>query len=340
MKKTLFSIAAVLLGFLAHSQEADSLGRFAEVTVISRLDANPAYNSADSEFGFNLGNTSIYTLFEGSLSEHFSWTVANHWFHAESDGDYFWPYRSLGYSDSTNWLDYFKFDIGLGNWDITLGKDMIATGGFEYEDWDWDIYPVFSSPTANSLSCYQWGGTISYTTSSGMSNFSAQMTTSPFGEHPFSSGLWAYSAKWRGEYGAFSNIWSASALETSRGSYMYILWLGQQLSLDDWTAVLDLSNAYGGESDFDASGFKGGTAAVTVKYAPTDRFNASLRGSYILSGDKDIVPDRWIAGGIAEFFPLKDSDDLRLHAFLAYDSLLSEMTFSIGARFNLHIKLF
>ena len=67
MKKTLFSIAAVLLGFLAHSQEAESLDRFAEVSVITRLDANPAYNSADSEFGFDLGNTSIYTLFEGSL---------------------------------------------------------------------------------------------------------------------------------------------------------------------------------------------------------------------------------------------------------------------------------
>lgn len=340
MKKTLFSIAAVLLGFLAHSQEAESLDRFAEVSVITRLDANPAYNSADSEFGFDLGNTSIYTLFEGSLSEHFSWTVANHWFHAESDGEYGWPYKYLGHSDSTNWLDYFKLDLGLGNWGLTLGKDMIATGGFEYEDWDWDIYPVFSSPLANSMSCYQWGSTLSYTTLSGMSNFSAQMTTSPFGEHPFSSGLWAYSAKWRGEYGAFSNIWSASALETAKGEYMYIFWLGQQVCLDSWIATLDLSNAYGSDEDFSSSALHGGTAALTVKYAPSDRFNASLRGSCVLSGDKETVPDHWTVGGIAEFYPLKESDDLRLHALLSYNSLLSQVTFSVGARYNLRLKVF
>lgn len=340
MKKTLFSIAAVLLGFLAHSQEADSLGRFAEVTVISRLDANPSYNSADSDFGFDLGNTSIYTLFEGSLSEHFSWTVANHWFHAESDGDYGWPYKYLGYSDTTNWLDYCTLDFSLGNWGLTIGKDMIATGGFEYEDWDWDIYPVFSSPLANTMSCYQWGGTVSYTTSSGLSNFSTQMTSSPFGEHPFSSGLWAYSAKWRGEYGVFSNIWSASALETAEGEYMYIFWLGQQLNLDSWSATLDLSNAYGSDEDFSASALRGGTAALTLKYAPSERFNVSARGSYILTGDEEFTPSHWTAGAIAEFYPLNESDDLRLHAFLAYDSLLSQVTLSLGARYNLRLKIF
>ena len=131
MKKLLLSIAALLPGLLAFSQEADDLGRYAEVTLIPRLDLNPTY-AGDSGLGFNHGNSSIYTLFEGSLSEHFSWTIANHWLQA--GGDYAWPYTDLGRSDTTNWLDYFAGYFSFGNWTIGLGKDMIATGGFEYED--------------------------------------------------------------------------------------------------------------------------------------------------------------------------------------------------------------
>ena len=79
MKKYLLSIAALLLGLLAHSQEADELGNYAEFSIIPRLDLNPGWYSSPKEFGFDLGNSSLYTLFEGTASEHFSWTVANHW---------------------------------------------------------------------------------------------------------------------------------------------------------------------------------------------------------------------------------------------------------------------
>ena len=75
MKKYLLSIAALLLGLLAHSQEADDLGNYAEVSIIPRLDVNPIFGN---EPDFTLGNSSLYTLFEGSASEHFSWTVAAH----------------------------------------------------------------------------------------------------------------------------------------------------------------------------------------------------------------------------------------------------------------------
>ena len=70
MKKYLLSIAALLLGLLAHSQEADDLGNYAEVSVIARLDLNPYFYKDATEF--TLGNSSIYTHFTGSASEHFS----------------------------------------------------------------------------------------------------------------------------------------------------------------------------------------------------------------------------------------------------------------------------
>ncbi len=337
MKKTVLSVAALLLGFLAYSQEADNLGRHAEVSVIPRLDLNPVYGFESSELGFDLGNSSLYTLFEGSLSEHFSWTVANHWLQYDSE-DCLWPYKSLGRSDSTNWLDYFKADFSFSGWTITLGKDMVSTGGFEYDDWDWDIYPAFSTPFAYGFSCYQWGGKLAYTTPSEKSTFSAQMTTSPYGERPFASGLWTYSAMWRGEYGAFSNIWSVSAIGNEAHKYDYLFYLGQRVSLDSFTLTLDWSNNYGSDDVFVLG--KGGTFAATLAYGFSDRLNLSAKGSYSASHDREMYADHWTAGCILEYFPLADSQDLRLHALLAYNSLGSGATLSLGARWNFSFRLF
>ena len=59
MKKLLLSVAALLPGLLAYSQEADDLGRYAEVTLIPRLDLNPTYMTGDSGLGFNHGNSAM-----------------------------------------------------------------------------------------------------------------------------------------------------------------------------------------------------------------------------------------------------------------------------------------
>ncbi len=350
MKKTVLSVAALLLGFLAYSQEADNLGRHAEVSVIPRLDLNPGYGSESSELGFDLGNSSLYTLFEGSLSEHFSWTVANHWLQYDSE-DCLWPYKSMGRSDSTNWLDYFKADFSFSGWTFTLGKDMISTGGFEYDDWDWDIYPLFSTPFAANFCCYQWGGKLAWTTPSEMSTFSAQMTASPYGEQPFASGLWTYSAMWRGEYGPLSNIWSVSAVEREPKTYDYIFYLGQRVSFEDFTLTVDWSNNYGSDNTYilvgseDDSGAvfvpgKGNTVAATLAYSFSDALNIAAKGSYVASHDRDLYGDHWTAGCILEYFPLADSQDLRLHALLAYNSELALTSLSIGARWNFVISLF
>ena len=75
MKKLLISIAALLLCSFAHSQEADNLGSYAEVKLISRLDLKPSYYFSDSEMGFDFGNSLFCTTFEGAASEHFSWFI-------------------------------------------------------------------------------------------------------------------------------------------------------------------------------------------------------------------------------------------------------------------------
>ena len=338
MKKLLLSIAALLPGLLAYSQEADDLGRYAEVTLIPRLDLNPTYTAGDSGLGFNHGNSSVYTLFEGSLSEHFSWTIANHWF--QSGGDYAWPYRDLGRSDTTNWLDYFVGYFSFGNWTFGLGKDMIATGGFEYEDWDWDLHTDFSSPLAGGLACYQWGASVSWMTPSESTEFMLQMTTSPYGEHPFASGLWAYSFQWSGEYGWYSLIGSASALQYAKDGYDWLFAVGMNFDLTDELALtVDWNNSYGFDEDSWLLA-PGHTIQGKLAYAPSDKFDMALRGWYAFADDRTLLPDCWTAGAVFQYYPLHDSDDLRLHACVAWNSALSTATLSIGARYNLRFKLF
>ena len=348
MKKYLLSIAALLLGLLAHSQEADDLGNYAEVSVIARLDLNPYFGKDATEF--TLGNSSIYTYFTGSASEHFSWTLQNHWFSGNSflgpEPNPWEMFRGLGSTASTNFIDLAYVDLMFGGWTFTLGKQCIATGGHEYDDDDWDVYTGLASPFWNSLSCYQWGGTVAWTTPSEMSTFALQMTTSPYGERPFTNGLWTWSAQWTGEYGWFAPTWSLSAL--TRNDYIpgapgpkrgcdWIVVLGNQFLLDQWTIELDWTNCSGFMTD---RAMAGHTFHGKVNFEPSERWNVALQGNFCKDNSAYFeVNPWWNAGAIAEFFPLKDSDALRVHAYVAYDSLYNAFLLKVGARYNLTFKL-
>lgn len=332
MKKLLLMLAASLLCSLAHSQEAEPAGSTAELAVIPHLELVP--NVADQNTGFNLGNSSLYTLFEGSASEHFSWTVANHWFSASYASfieDLTWPYTCLGRSDVTNWVDYFKADLTFGSWNFTLGKDCMSIGGFEYEDWDWDVHAGFATPLWCGIAPYQWGAKAAWTTPSEMSTFALQMTTSPYGEHPFSSGLWAFSGSWRGEYGWFSNIWSATAVATEKGVYDWIISLGQKIEFGDWSFTLDYNNVVGFSDDDAYSMLKGTNLNGTLAFAPSDKFDCAAKYIWTNIG--------WIAGAYAQFYPIPGTDDLRLHAGVSYDKLFNTVALNAGLRYYLRFHL-
>jgi len=353
MKKYLLSLAALmLLGLLAHSQEADDLGNYAEVSIIPRLDLNPTWSPDGA--AFNLGNSSLYTLFEGSASDHFSWTLANHWVSAGSfktiGEDIANLYKTIGYSNTWNLFDLAYVDLTFGNWTFNLGKNSIATGGHEYDDYDWMVHTGLASPLWNGMPCYQWGGKVTYTTPSEMSSFSLQMTTSPFGERPFGSGLWAWSAQWSGEYGWFAPLWSVSLLQSQLPGQApnkqgnWLVSLGNQFLFNDWTITLDWSNV----SDVTEYGFvQGWSLHGDVKYAISDKFEIALRGNFVrppksyLDHAMNTVEGMpwWNLGAICEFYPLRDSRDLRLHAVAQYDKMDSSFAINIGVLYNLRLKL-
>ena len=134
----------------AAAQEADNSGRSVELSVIPRLDLNPVFFTEAGGGGeFTLGNTSLYSLFEGNITDNLSFSVANHWAGFDSVHDVFATTKDLyAYtlrSDSTNWLDWAYLTYSVGNFAFTLGKDIITTGGLEFDDYDFEVHPSLVS---------------------------------------------------------------------------------------------------------------------------------------------------------------------------------------------------
>ena len=134
MKKLLLLSAALLLCSLAHSQEGEGTGRYAEFHLMPRMDFNPYFsssNTGDASSGITLGNTSVYTLLEGAFSDNVSFTLCNHWAAVPylTFEDTANLYGSTLYSNANNWLDVLTFDFNFGGWTFSLGKDSILTGG-------------------------------------------------------------------------------------------------------------------------------------------------------------------------------------------------------------------
>jgi hypothetical protein len=322
----------MLLCLLVHAQEADNLGK-AEFQVIPRFDFNP-YTSigsgGDGSSGFSFGSSSIYTLLEGALSDNFSYLVSNHWLSTEP-GDL---YSSTFMSNTSNWLDYCYVDFTFGNFDLVVGKDAILTGGIEFDEWDVDVDDILASELWYTLPVYQWGAKIGYTTGSGNTSFYLQAATSPYGEYFFKSKLFAYSAQWKGNYGPLSTIWSASALERETGRFDYLFALGQSLELGDWTIEADWYSSVG-MGEYLLLG--GHTIRLATTWAPSEKFDIGLKGNYYIS--KSVADtESWFNGGLAcHFYPLRNSQAIRLHADVGYDSGMSQMLASVGIKVNLYL---
>ena len=156
MKKFLVvCVAALLPCFLASAQEADDAGTGVGLSVIPRIDLTPEFYP-DGGHSFTLGNSSLYSLFEGNISESVSFSVANHWagFYSTEKALLFEDTKAL-YKNTLkrtgNWLDWANVTFTTGNFSFTLGKDMVTMGGIEFDDYDFDIDPILVSSLWNGL---------------------------------------------------------------------------------------------------------------------------------------------------------------------------------------------
>lgn len=352
MKKILAVCAAAMLCCsLVSAQEADDAGTGVELSVIPRLELTPVFSEGTGNL--TLGNSSLYSLFEGNILDNLSFSIENHWLSSSPkelyviDGEGANIFRS----DWTNWLDWAYLTLDIGNFSITAGKDMITTGGFEFDEYDFDVHPILNSGLWNFFSCYQWGGKIAYTTESGNTGLSLQYTASPYGERPFSEGFvngGVMSLAWRGEYGHYRNIWSASYLpvEMDGGNPSpMLICLSNRFDAGDFTFGLDWYSRSGSE---ETVLYDGSTWLANIDYAPSDKFLLSLKGGKEKAGSTDIETDsdgnilsahstygdNWFGGLTASYFPV---ENLRLHAVGAYSSFYKTVSLSVGATYYLRL---
>ncbi len=340
MKRLLVVCAASLLPcFLVSAQEADNSGRSVELSVIPRLDLNPTFpteKGGGSEF--TLGNTSLYSLFEGNLTENLSFSICNHWAAFDSVHDVFDStkqlYKSTFYSDNTNWVDWAYLTYEIGGFAFTLGKDMVTTGGLEFDDYDFEVHPSLVSSFWQNFSCYQWGAKAAFTMPSESDTFSFQFSTSPYGERPFASKLFNYSFEWRGEHGPLETIWSATAVGVDKGQFQPVIALGQRLNFESWTVGLDAFTTVGDE---DALLMKGITVMPVVTFSPSEQFDILAKGGYENHAIEGVNFNRMWGGLALHWFPIRDSRDLRVHAVASYDHAYSFASLTLGILYNISI---
>ena len=332
MKKIFLSAAVLLLCSLAHSQEADGFGKSAEFQIIPRFDFAPSVvtGGGDASSGIGFGSSSIYTLFEGSLSEHFSFTLSNHWLSVEPAD----LYASTFHSDSNNWVDIALADFTFGCFEFAVGKDAILTGGWEFDDWDVDVDDILASDLWNTCCTYQWGGKVGINLPSGVSSFFVQAVSSPYGERPFMSGLFTYSAMWNGYFGPLSTRWTISAVERQKSRFDYLATLGQKLEFDSWTVGLDWFNSLG-FGDYNVLG--GNTFRLTAVYSPSERCELGFKGNYYQSSRVSENVSGFNGGFSFHYYPLRESQAIRLHAVVGYDTLASMLNASVGIKVNLSV---
>ena len=96
---------------------------------------------------FTFGDSSLYSLFEGDITPWLSFSVCNHWasFGLNDSGKLDTDaiktlYKNTGICDDVNWVDWAYATVSFGNFGLSLGKQSMTFGGFEFDAYDVESY--------------------------------------------------------------------------------------------------------------------------------------------------------------------------------------------------------
>lgn len=298
--------------------------------IVPRLDANPAYSLGDRSWSFDLGATSLYTVFDGNLGEYFSFSFSNHWFAYQiSFDDTKDLYRNTWRADACNWVDWANVSLHLGNFALTLGKDYIHMGTFENDEYDFNSHWQLNSLLWNNYQVYQWGGSVSWTNNDENAKVMFQMTSDQLMEKPFGSRHLAdYAYTLFGSYEGDSFTVMGSFGHNSLG------WMGGIGGQFWFTDALDLTvDGYVAKEYFGIS--------AKLQQALGEKGDIFVKAGYDNGRNSLLMDGKGFYGGLGGYwYPLRDSKDLRIHGLLAYNGVYQELCASIGITYALNLKLF
>ncbi len=375
MRRLIFSItAATLCGLAASAQEVSSdSANGVEVSAVARFDANPYFPlTQGEETDFSFGNTSVYTFIDGTFGRGWSYSISNHWLGVDwcksAPENKMTPlYSSTWRSDAANWLDWATLTYSIetenaGCWDVTLGKDMMAIGLTELEANDVDSHFDLSSFFWNGapvelddgtwfgtgMQVYQWGGHIAWTSADEATNIKFQMSSSPYSARPYKDFKKAFALQWNESRGLWTGRLSVNAVEGYEDydidenpvgtSWWRFYTIGESFEYEGFSASLDAMMR--GETWRNPAQ----ETLVTAKfqYDFGDRASLFVKGGWEMFGFDPDAPLGALHtgfGGIgAHWYPLRNSQALRIHAVVAANSVYKQLSVNLGVTYDLHIS--
>lgn len=243
---------------------------------------------------------------DGNISEEFSYSYRQRLNKPNKDASFF---------DATDWiyLTYTK-----KNWSVSAGKLVVGLGGYEYDRAPIDIY--YASEYWNNIPCYQLGASVAFTTNNKNDKFVVQICESPFRKNAGNienKEMLAYNVMWYGSHDWFNTIYSVNMIEYLPEKFINYIVLGHKLNVGDFSMELDIMNrAVSGHA------YLGKDMSVMgeLMWSPINCLNIFTHISYDVNntnkqGDYCVLPGTEItrAGLGVEFFPIKNSKDVRLH---------------------------
>ena len=309
--------------------------------IIFTIFATAAFSQQSGNNKPNINNLRLETRVDfdcfsqnDSLYSGFSGQYLNFIISGDFTKDFFYAYRQRlnnvqnisSFFDATDYL-YFGWRI-TKNLSWTVGKEIVAIGGSEYDLAPIDVY--FHTEFWNNINCFRFGTNLIYTTKNKKNTFTLQFTNSPYDNSVLYGSLYNYSLQWRGEFEHFGPICSVNMFEYQKGKFQNVIALGTTFRFGHVCGYLDLMNRASFEQDdfflkdMTVVGrigynfmhdqmqvfFKTGHDVNDAQYSNTP---------YDEAYDLCILPgtDIMFYGGGFEYYPMKNSKDLRIHAFFA-----------------------
>ena len=304
----------------------------------------------DDESGF--AGKFLNFILDGNINDQFSYHFRYRFNKLNTMQDFF---------EATDWA-YLNYDINK-NWRLSAGKQVIAIGGYEYDKAPIDVY--FYSDFCNYLpACYEFGISGQYTTNDGRNTILFQISNSPFTSKSIRfEGLYAYNLMWYGNYGVFNSMYSVNLIEYKPNHYINYIALGNQFNAGPVCIELDYTNRYGGGKNF----FNDFTVVGKVNYSIHNRVNIFVKGGFDYNNAQsptvippDIASEDYLKylqslyyydlavlpgthygfyGAGVEFFPMKNSHNVRLHAYWC-SSTANTKAHNVGIGFRWRLNAF
>ena len=254
----------------------------------------------------------LYLDINGYISPHFSYSL-----NQRLASTY---YEDNSGFEGTNWLTltYETDDFAL-----TIGKDALLVGSFEYDAYDLDTYYDMNSIFYNEFDCWQWG------VSGAWYPAEDHELIFQFANSPFSYGdpnLFSYALGWRGAWDWYESYWTANLWQYDSESYVKAVNLGNRFTAGNFAADLDLMGRFGELED----PICGMTVTVAPSYAISDWGRVFAKAGWESS-------EHVFGGAGFEYFPLKENKDIRFHAAWAYNEYMYGHTLNIGVTWKMNM---